>query len=314
MPIVSYCRVAPILLTGLLGLGCSTEVVDDIADASSGTTESIVSVERTVVNGAPVTNVSAKFMRWSAPSGSADLAGQITGSRLSAPALGECRAIAQESLPPGAASSVGPIDLLDVGEVKLSVGETSMALGARAFPDVGELVSGVFYTSHDAASDLPGGVRYTLDVSGSAAVDHFSVAADAPALLRDVKVGDVLLGDTSSVPSVDEASPLMIRWSVEAPRDRGDFILVDVGTGEDSFLRCTFADEGEASLSPAAMRQAGLRALDQGISVVVHRVRLRSFDASEVGRSIELGRAGHAVDVGELRFDLAVSGRVAFHR
>src|SRR5262245_27125513 len=107
-------------LLGLLAGGCSAPVVDDIADASGSTTQGIVVLERVATpDGATQTNVSAKFMRLG-PSADPDLAEWIVGgSRLDLPAAGACVWMppfgGKEEAPE--LSSVGPIELLDVGDL-----------------------------------------------------------------------------------------------------------------------------------------------------------------------------------------------------
>src|SRR6202041_1916014 len=102
---------------------------------------------------------------------------------LDLPAVGTCRPMAGpeyaraapiprvEGAGGNARSPVGSIELIDVGDVTLRAGADAMPLAARAFPDVGELVSGVFYTSRDTASELPAGPTYTVEGTGSAFVD-----------------------------------------------------------------------------------------------------------------------------------------------
>ena len=144
-----------LVVAALLGAGCSAPVVDDITDASGGMTEGIVLVERAVSgDGATQTNVSAKFMRLSAGA-DIDLAERIVGTRLEIPAVGRCITMSPvdvaEKTP--RLTSLGPIDLIDVGDVTVNIRTdaraepmSSMPLAARAFPDVGDLVSGVFWT------------------------------------------------------------------------------------------------------------------------------------------------------------------------
>jgi len=281
-------------------------VVDDVADASGGMTEGIVLVERVVSgDGATQTNVSAKFMHMSSGA-DLDLAERIVGSQLDLPGVGECKAMTAGDADEQTAqlASLGPIDLIDVGDVTVHIrasadptaGEaTSMPLAARAFPDVGDLVSGVFYTSRDAASDLPADATYAVEGTGSALVDHFSIEAEAPPAPEDVRVGDALLRDGLTL---EEGASTTVRWRVAPDGDaaRGDLILVDVRAASGAAVRCAFKDEGQALLPGAVLRGKALDAPNGAASVAVHRVRRRSFGAS-------------GVDAGEVRFDLSVVGR-----
>jgi hypothetical protein len=292
------------LLAATAAIGCGAPAVDDMADAAGSVTEGIVLVERLASgDGAAQTSISAKFMRLSAPADPA-LAERVVGTRLDLPSVGTCRPIAGAGPGYDGAEGItraptGSIELIDVGDVTLRAGPDAMPLAARAFPDVGELVSGVFYTSRDAASDLPAGATYTLEGTGSAFVDRFSVEADAPPALADVSVDDAAL--TEGV-TLDEDTAATVRWSA-APVDvarqaarQGDVVFVDVSAQSGAQIRCVFQDEGRGVLPAWVMRPAMLGALPATVTLAVHRVRERSFLAS-------------GLDAGEVRFDLAVLGR-----
>lgn len=282
-------------------VGCSGRV-EDTADASDGATRGLVSVERTTVVSATEsttrTNVSAKFMRVS-PSADVALADRVVGSTLELPAAGHCASLgegaAAESVP--SALTTTSIDLLDVGDVSLDTGgtESTMALAARAFPDLGDLVSGVFYTSRDAASELPAPGRYILKGSGSAALDRFTVEADAPTAPEDVRIGEALLSEGANL---EEGAPVLVRWArvaVDARRD--DLVVVEVTSPRGTGVRCSLHDVGEGVVPAGLVRatELGLGA-EHRASVTVHRVRRESFAVS-------------GLDAGEIRFDLAVTGR-----
>lgn len=323
-------RSASILLAAVTCTACSAPVVDDVADASGAMTEGVVLVERTVAgDGATQTNVSAKFMRLSAPVDT-ELAERMVGARLDLPSPGSCRPLASGGVSSGdgrarARDAIGTIELIDVGDLALHVShadvradvtDTASAdsspgsapnasavrvpLAVRAFPDVGDLVSGMFYTSRDAASDLPGGATYTLEGTGSGAVERFSVDAEAPAALEDVRIGGTALTDGASL---DEGAPVTVRWrtaeGAATPRAEpsGDIVLVDVSAESGASFRCSFPDEGKAVLPAWMLRSSTLGALPATATLSVHRIRGRSF-------------ALPGIDAGEVRFDLSVMGRV----
>lgn len=292
------CLRAPLLFAALLGVGCSAPVVDDVADATGGMTEGVFVIERVVSgDGAPLTNVSAKFIHLGATANS-ELAERLVGSRLDLPAEDECIAIAPGASAPAATlAALGPIELIDVGDVNLHTRGSSMPLAARAFPDIGDLVSGVFYTSRDAANDLPVDASYVLEGTGSAQIDRFAIEVDAPAALEGVRIGDAALADGVTL---EEGAPVTIRWG--APRaqrtaqsERGDVIMVEIGA-RGGAIRCAFADDGEAVLPASVLGRDALGERTQAATIGVHRIRQRSF-----------GAAGF--DTGEIRFDLAVVGR-----
>lgn len=310
-----------LVFAALVGAGCSAPVVDDAADASGSMTQGVVLVER-VVSGdsAPQTNVSAKFMRLSTGA-DLELAERIVGSRLDLPAVGECTAMPSGDVDEKTASlaSLGPIELIDVGDVALLIRAPadpgaavpsallapSMPLAARAFPDVGDLVSGVFYTSRDAESDLPANATYALEGTGSAQVERFSIEAEAPPAPEDVRIGDAPLREGVALAPGATAT---VQWR-PAPLSagaRGDLIVIDVRDASGAEVRCAFKDEeGKATLPASALRGRALGEPTDTASIAFHRIRRRSF---YLGRPATFGATG--IDMGEIRFDLSVIGRV----
>lgn len=304
MPLSLRASIPLVAIVALLAGGCSAPVVDDVVDASGAMTEGVVLVERTVaIDGAVQSNVSAKFMRLSTPA-DPDLAERVVGSKLDQPAVGACRRLATEKVSNNsktrAQSPLGTIELIDVGDVTLRTrtGSAAMPLAARAFPDVGDLVSGMFYTSRDAASDLPAGAIYTLEGTGSALVERFSIEAEAPAAPEDVRIGGGTLADG---PTLEEARPAVVRWRIapvsppQAQQAPPDLVFVDVSAASGASVRCAFRDSGAAQLPGWVLGAAVLGPLPATATIAVHRVRERSFLAP-------------GLDVGSLRFDLSVVG------
>jgi hypothetical protein len=298
------------LVAALVGAGCSAPVVDDVADASNAQTEGIVLVERVVSgDGAPRSYVSAKFMRLSVAA-DPELAERVVGSRLELPRLGACMRLPSGGTREQTASlaQLGPIELVDAGDLTLRARPFTMgpqaapnpgpaepalvALALRAFPDVGDLVSGVFYTSPDAASDLPAGVVYGLEGSGSSAIDRFAIEAEAPAAPDEVRVAGLPLADGLAL---EEGTTSSLRWR-RGDVAKGDSVFIDLTGSTGAAVRCAFKDAGEATLPGALLRSAQLGGGD-GATIAFHRIRRRPFGP------------GAGVDTGEIRFDLSVVGK-----
>jgi hypothetical protein len=264
--------------------------MDDTTDAAGAMTAGAVSVERLVTGEGAQTNVSAKFMRLGSPV-DADVAARVVGAKIDVPAVGACRRVTDAAR---VSNGLGSIELIDVGDVTLHTGSARMPLAVRAFPDVGDLVSGMFYTSLDAASDLPAGATYTLEGTGAGSVDRFTVEAEAPPPLDDVRVSGAPLLDSVTV---EPGAPVTIQWSTASTPGgtrSGDLVLVDASADSGASVRCTFADRGFGVLPASALGSASAGAM----TLTVHRVRERSFMAT-------------GIDAGEIRFDLSVMGRVS---
>jgi hypothetical protein len=294
-------RRASILFAAAAAAGCSAPVADDAADANGAMTEGVVVVEhRMAGDGTAQTNVSAKFMRLSTPV-DPDLAERLVGAKLEVPsyegaalqAVGVCRQTSS-SAPDAPRGALGTIELIDVGDLTLRSGSALMPLAPRTFPDVGDLVSGMFYTSPDTVRELPTHTTYSLESSGSSFVDRFTIDAEAPPALDDVRIGDTALADGVTL---DEGAPATIHWTAS---DARDLVLVDVSAPSGASVRCAYPDQGTANLPGWVLRGTTLGALPATATVTVHRIRERSFVAP-------------GIDAGELRFDLSVLGRVVVH-
>jgi hypothetical protein len=288
-------------LLGLVAAGCSAPVVDedDMADASEGSTQGIVLVEELVpAQGAPQTNVSAKFMRVAAGT-DADVAERVVGSRLDLPQEVPGCAV----LPHGGADETAStlargasITLLDAGDdVRLTAGDQLVPLDRRAFPDVGGAVFGQFYTSRDAQTVLPAPAHYVLEISGSAEMERLLVEGDAPAPLAEVEIVGRALDDETTLHAGADA---VVRW--QAGGDASDQVYVDVMTVDGGGLRCLFSDRGEGTLPGSLLRSDVLGALPAAVTVAVHRVRQRP-----------VGTAANGFLDGEMRFDLGVVGHAS---
>ena len=298
---------SPTTLFAFLGVfvaGCVAPVADAADDesnnvAASQTTQAIVLVERTASESTGdgqfvQTNVSAKFMRLGA-NADLDMAERVVGgSWLDLPAAGECRALGSSSGTDETAtlSGLGAIELLDIGDLSIKAEATSMPLATRAFPDVGGLISGVFYTSRDARSDLPAPGRYVLESTGSNVLDKFSTDADAPANPEGVRIGSV---DLSEGVFLEENAATNLTWRVsDKPED--DRIYVDLTAPSGAGVRCTYKDLGEGILPASATTSKVWGTLPAVVTVAVHRTRTRPFNAS-------------GIDDAELRFDFSMVGK-----
>lgn len=297
------------MFVGVAVVGCSAPVAGDVTDANGAVTQGIVLVERSVnasresvvgstaEGAAPLTNVSAKFMRVSAVA-DAELAERVVGSRIDLPAIDSCAVLSSTAADELASnlSSLGAIELLDAGDVTVKTKGTEMPLAARAFPNVGDLVFGVFYTSRDAASDLPAPAKYVFESSGSGLLDRFEFEADAPTVPEEVRIGDADLTDGIEL---DEGVDTVAQWRTPdliGTSQSEDIVYVDVTSARGAAVRCSFPDTGRGVIPGSFLRASALGPLPTSATIAVHRLREVQFVAP-------------GVDLGEVRFDLSVLGR-----
>lgn len=289
----------------LLTAGCSATVVDDgdAADGIDQAPQASVAVERTTFvpssqDKAVRSHVSALFMK---VLGGLDyeLAHQMIGATerpdLEAPT--GCRYREQLESPPLGEAAGGTIELVDVGDLTLRIEAQTMPLAARAFPDVGDMVSGLIYTSRDDSTDLPAGGIYVFESSGSAALESIVLQAEAPLPPEDVKLGSGLLASDEAALAAGE--PLVISWE---PGDGDDRIVLELAVPEQdsTSLRCVFDDNGSGSV-PASLLD--LRPGTE-VEVAVHRLRRVEVSFKPAAPGAEPHRA--VVD-----FDFATVGHAA---
>jgi hypothetical protein len=284
------------LLAGLTLLltGCSAVVGDGPGEGEEGVEQAVsakVSVQRTASLGAQVTttHVAARFVRVSGGF-DFDTAERIVGTgELDASAAYGC---AWRDGSASAPAADGAIELLDVGDIVLHAGGDHLALAPRAFPDVGEVVSGVVYTSRDGSADLPDATTYAFEISSQG--DAFTVRAEAPAAPRGLRLGGSSLLEGEGV-AILAGEPIDIAWDASAAADE-DRIYVTVSDDDDGqAFSCVFPETGHA------MIPANLLAFAPGteLDVMIHRHRRAAIDAPQVG----------LMDQAVVDFDFAV----AFH-
>jgi hypothetical protein len=336
-------------------VGCATQAPDEasLSDASSQLV-ALVSVEQLEAGGATRTNVSAKFVR--VVDTDRDAIDRVIGGRPALPSVGECVPLRELdwAARPGELRSLdggtdeartladllrkldgtrgfegvrGGLELLDVGDVILRVRDASGARGddagadlwlaPRAFPDVGEVVSGVFYTSPDASRPIPVPARYAVSGTGSASADPFVLELSAPGALDELTIDGASLSRAtqSAEPGLEllqAAQGLVVRagrdlvlaWSAAAISS--DLVYVDIGGAEPH--RCTFIDDGHAILPGALLAAHDNDPAGQTseLQLSVHRLReLRGPLATNEPRA-----ANEEPATALVRFDLARTVRL----
>jgi len=277
-------------------VGCTTQAIEDADDeAEARSIETWVVLERVDADGQVRSNVSAKFVQ--VTDGDRSLAFKLVGVRPAIPAAGDCVSLASleklELLPADNRRANGTMsaDLVDAGDVTISVEGADarvIKLSPRAFPDVADFVSGVFYTSPDADTALPSAARYSLAASGSQLVEGFFVEVDAPKspVISSVSDGPSVqaVGDPPAEAVATVGSDIHLGWEGAAVGEAGT-VYVDFRGA--TTHRCTFADQGAAVL-PAEI----LSAADRGeATLTLHRLVERAVQIDAADSSDEVREA-----------------------
>ena len=286
-------RVRPSALLTLLclgGLSCANEIDAYGADADTGSTHALVSVERS-------TSVSGDQNRGGALAGFVRMPGHVDARALMSlvgldpnlPELGRCTSSTDHKASQPL-SGLGTIELLDAGDVALEAEGLRTTLAPRAFPTVTDSISGVMYTTRDRSADsLPAHARYSMQVAGSADIAALALSATAPSIVDGATIGGIPLAELENV-SIKQ--PLDLTWTVGNP---GDLLYVQLVAQDGSVTSvCGFKDDLGAATVPANTF-AGLGA---GY-LAVRRVRLQEF-------------RGVGIDRGQLRFDFELTANVSF--
>lgn len=270
-------------------VGCSGEVETYAADADTGSTHALVSVERRVTLDDQTSRAGAVagFVRMPAHVDAESLL-TLVGLGLDLPEPGKCTSAS--SRPSTPLSPLRDIALLQAGDVTLQASGVTTRLAPRAFPTVADSISGVVYTTRDRSADvLPAGVRYSVSISGGPDLTPVAVTADAPGALEAVTIGGVQLSEVSSVST---SQPIDLTWSVGAS---GDLVYAQlVGADGKTAAVCSFRDDQGAGTINAGF----VSALGDGY-LSLHRVRVREF-------------AAPGVDRGQLRFDFELAANVSY--
>jgi hypothetical protein len=271
--------------------GCSVNVADEGAEGEpDANVQGVVHVESTMSkSGALRTHVSARFLRVSGIDGRTAeevvgmpgwLGPRSSSTATAAPIQLGCAEVALSKTVPASARPVqGSIELIDVGDIVVHMSDVhmrdrAMPLAARAFPDVGDLVSGVVYTSRDDQTELIDNGTYLIETSGSASIDGFSIQVDAPAAPSGLRVAGVAAIDGEAMPIV-AGQPLPVGWDSPARAGDNDLIFVELvatdAAGDSSLVRCAFEDDGAAIVPAALTAFAGAE-----VDMFVHRYRQTS--------------------------------------
>jgi hypothetical protein len=303
--------------TLLVLAGCATEEAFDVpADDDAETKRvayGVVAVERTEGEGLSRASVSAKFMRVSPRE--QVLAEDLIAARAVVPATGECATLA--SLEDLSVARFGSrdwqsvsgfaLELLDVGDVSLLLHPNDagtqqkdtllVPLSPRAFPDVGDLASGVFYTTPDATLPLSS-VPFELAGSGAPTLDAFVLDAGAiPEHPAGLRVAGLVAEEEDTIEIAADAD-LALSWTRASATDASGEALVYVDVLGTSAYRCAFADAGAAVLPRGILGES-----DVGgeATISVHRV---------TERVVPLKQADQAAGEARIHFDVASAVRV----
>jgi hypothetical protein len=271
-------------------VGCAVEPSSYASDADVGTTQALVSIERTLQAGSPDEGRAEAFAGFlkAPPEADASAVLRLTGLSRYLPAEGSCTSVRdrEASIPLAPLTNV---ELVDAGNLAVEAGGVTTTLAPRAFPTVTDLVSGVVYTSRDRTADqLPPERSYRVTASGGF-VAPFTAQAEAPSELSGVFVNHA---------PIEELGILSARSAIELawqPGEARDVVYVDVSTdGGQPALLCAFRDDaGTATIPSGLLPSSGTGKLG------VHRLRIENFQREGLTQA-------------ELRFDFEIEASVAF--
>lgn len=262
-------------LAASMALSACTSGGDGSASAAASLASTgsfgVVQVERQGSKGMPELSepravLNAVFARYSGLEGQDAL--QLLGVAQRGPETDECALLgAKDPLYPGPDAQV---ELLDVGKIDVRVAGSDAQLTPRMFPELGSLVSGVFYAEDAELAQTRADVdEYHIVASGGARVAPFEVVGVGPPAPAGVVVGGFSAKDK---PTVVRSRALEIVWDPGDPRDRIDLQLA---SGSQA-IACVAHDDGLLQVPADLMAQLDP---DTTARLVMKRVRVQPFDA-----------------------------------
>ncbi len=269
-------------------LGCTAEPTGDTVDADTGSTNALVSIERSTQARDPFETRAEAFagVLQAPPEVDPSTLLKLTGLSRELPSSGQCSNGRDRTRP--ALAPLSSVELLDIGDLNVNAGKP-MSLAPRAFPTVTDSVSGVVYTTRDRDPErLPAGTNYQIQASGGA-LQAFNLQADAPAELESVTIDGAPIAELTSVSA---RSPFAVSWVAGESRD---VVYVEItADGGQRLLTCAYDDASGSALIPAGLVPTAGRG-----TLGIHRLRSVPFAADGITR-------------GELRFDFEVEADVDF--
>jgi hypothetical protein len=135
------------------------------------------------------------------------------------------------------------IELIDVGDLSVSVGDATRAVPTRTFPDLLKVIDGVIYSVDEAQGVrfLPG-ETYTFHATGTDQVSPFEVVLEAPDDLGEVKVDGVQPDEQT--PQIRRGQDLAITWEGAGWGDEVIATLSWTGMGLPWSMTCRMRDDG----------------------------------------------------------------------
>ncbi len=169
-------------------------------------------------------------------------------------------------------SSQRSIELLDIGDLSISLNGKSRPIPTRTFPDLLKAIVGVIY-----AADETQGVRFlpgeTYSVRANDVEDKklFEATLQAPEDLGVVKVDGISPGDET--PILSKNRPIQLTWDGDGFGDEVIATISWTSMGSPWAVTCRMRDDGQFTI-PAYITSSlpdPLTSSDEGVSV--HRVR-----------------------------------------
>ncbi len=279
---------------GVLGIlsaasfGCTNETPDYTLDADTGSTNALVTIERSTQVHEPFDTRAEAFAGFlqAPPEVDPAILLKLTGLSRELPSAGQCSNGREHGRP--ALAPLSSVELLDVGDLNINAGRPT-TLAPRAFPTVTDLISGVVYTTRDRDPErLPAATSYQVQGSGGS-LQPFNVQADAPAELESVTVDGAPIADLTNMSA---RSPFSVSWVAGASRD---VVYLEItGDSGQRVLLCAYEDTAGSALIPAGVVPSSGHG-----TLGIHRLRSVPFSVD-------------GLTSGELRFDFEVVADVDF--
>jgi hypothetical protein len=136
-----------------------------------------------------------------------------------------------------------PIELMDVGDLRVTIDDLTKPVPTRTFPDLLRVIVGVIYSAEEAHGVFfKPGDRYLIRASGTDEVAPFRVALDAPDDLGEIKIDGIFPSDQK--PIITRGEEVEISWEGDGYGDEVVLTLSWMSMGSSWSMDCRMRDDG----------------------------------------------------------------------
>jgi hypothetical protein len=190
------------------------------------------------------------------------------------------------------------IQLLDVGDLSVSLSKETKPIPTRTFPDLLKMIDGVIYTADDNQGiSFQPGVTYDVRASGTKRVAPFRVSLEAPEDLGEIRVDGTLPDEQT--PIIGHSEEIELTWE-------GD------GNGDDVVVKLDWVNLGAQWSATCRMRDDGLFVIPDSLTSVLPDPLNCTDEEMTFSRVRQVAFRSNGLASGSLKFIVSTNFPVTF--